>query len=74
MLVHDMKIFNEYSVEELAGLSPYSVNYISILRQRPARITRMFKAHMAAILGQTEEGLFGLPDDSQRVLEESADE
>ena len=58
-LIHDMQIFNLYSVEELSEVSPYSVNYIANLRSRPERITRLFRAHMAAVLERPEEELFG---------------
>ena len=58
-LIHDMQIFDLYSVEELSDMSPYSIHYITNLRSRPERITRLFRAHMAAALDTPEEKLFG---------------
>lgn len=52
-------LFDQYSVEQLADLTPYSESYLMALKHQPERITPRFRAFVSRILGKPEQALFG---------------
>ncbi len=55
------RLFQVYTIEDLAEKTGYSVAYLTDLRNQPKRIRPRFKRVVAIALRKTEAELFGAP-------------
>jgi hypothetical protein len=62
-------LFDLFTVEQLASLTPYSAAYLRDLEGRPERIRPRFRQVVSRLLGKSEDELFESPSGQTPISE-----